>query len=75
MVVLMGTPDGVVCRVVFEHGSYWDIGGDHAEVAWMGWMNFWKGQKKVEVKVPCAIMEKLRQNVDVLAIAPEESTS
>ena len=62
---------GLVCRIIFECGTVWEITGEYAEPAWAGWMAYWRGrrQTRMKVKMPCAFIERLK-NADALVIGP-----
>lgn len=75
-VALTEDADGIlVCRVYWHSGKYWEIKGPYAVSAWRGWINFWEKKNKIEVKVPCAIIQKLLQNAGAHVTGQEESTS
>ena len=73
MVALTSDDGELVCRVFWNGGDHWDIRGNYAVVAWVGWMTFWKGRIPMEVKVPCAIIQKLRQNADAHVIGQAQN--
>ena len=83
-VALTEDADGkMVCRIYWHSGKFWEIKGQYAVAAWMGWINFWETKNKIEakvpcaieVKVPCAIIKFLRQNAGALVTGQEASTS
>jgi hypothetical protein len=73
-VTLTEDADGeYVCRIYWHSGNCWEIKGQYATCAWIGWMSFWKKEKKVEVKVPGAIIEKMQRRATVHVTEQEES--
>jgi hypothetical protein len=67
MVALTTDRGEMVCRVYWHGGEYWEIRGEYAEVAWVGWMSFWRGgghgggHKPIEVKVPSQIIREMQK--------------